>query len=44
MCIRDSPVVALGLTGPQLACLLLLGALALYYGRRVRGVARAEAA
>lgn len=42
--VRNNPVVALGLTGPQLACLLLLGALALYYGRRVRGVARAEAA
>ncbi|MBK9944642.1 MAG: prolipoprotein diacylglyceryl transferase [Kouleothrix sp.] len=29
--VRNNPVVALGLTGPQIACLLLLGALALYY-------------
>ncbi|HNP71997.1 MAG TPA: prolipoprotein diacylglyceryl transferase [Kouleothrix sp.] len=39
--VRNNPVVALGLTGPQIACLLLLGALALYYGRRLRSAAPA---
>ncbi len=34
--VRNNPVVALGLTGPQLACLLLLGALSIYYGRQLR--------
>jgi hypothetical protein len=32
--VRNNPAVALGLTGPQLFCLGLLGALGLYYGRR----------
>jgi prolipoprotein diacylglyceryl transferase len=32
--VRNNPVVALGLTGPQFICLGLLAALALYYGRR----------
>jgi prolipoprotein diacylglyceryl transferase len=32
--VRNNPVVALGLTGPQLFCLGLLAALGLYYGRR----------
>jgi phosphatidylglycerol:prolipoprotein diacylglycerol transferase len=32
--VRNNPVVALGLTGPQIFCLALLGALGLYYGRR----------
>lgn len=34
--VRNNPVVAAGLTGPQLFCLVLLGLLALYYGRRYR--------
>jgi phosphatidylglycerol:prolipoprotein diacylglycerol transferase len=32
--VRNNPVIALGLTGPQIFCLALLGLLALYYGRR----------
>jgi len=32
--VRNNPVVALGLTGPQIFCLALLILLALYYGRR----------
>jgi prolipoprotein diacylglyceryl transferase len=32
--VRNNRVVALGLTGPQIFCLALLGLLALYYGRR----------
>ena len=32
--VRNNPVVALGLTGPQIFCLALLAALGLYYGRR----------
>jgi prolipoprotein diacylglyceryl transferase len=42
--VRNNPVVALGLTGPQFICLALLAALALYYGRRwssMRAVASA---
>ena len=41
--VRNNPVVALGLTGPQLACLLLLGALATYYGRHMRAARPAAA-
>ncbi|MFN8477442.1 MAG: prolipoprotein diacylglyceryl transferase family protein [Kouleothrix sp.] len=41
--VRNNPVVALGLTGPQLACLLLLAALALYYGRGLRAARPAAA-
>jgi prolipoprotein diacylglyceryl transferase len=41
--VRNNPVVALGLTGPQLFCLALLGLLVLYYGRRWQA-APAEAA
>ncbi|KPV53979.1 hypothetical protein SE17_06510 [Kouleothrix aurantiaca] len=41
--VRNNPVVALGLTGPQLACLLLLGALAIYYGRHLRAARPAAA-
>jgi phosphatidylglycerol---prolipoprotein diacylglyceryl transferase len=33
--VRNNPVVALGLTGPQLFCIALLAALGLYYGRRL---------
>ncbi len=32
--VRNNPVIALGLTGPQIFCLALLGLLVLYYGRR----------
>jgi len=32
--VRNNPVVALGLTGPQLFCLGLLATLGIYYGRR----------
>ena len=42
--LRNNPVVALGLTGPQFICLALLAALGLYYGRRwssMRAVASA---
>jgi prolipoprotein diacylglyceryl transferase len=42
--VRNNRVVALGLTGPQIFCLALLAALALYYGRRWQAVRHAEAA
>lgn len=32
--VRNNPVIAFGLTGPQLFCLGLLGLMGLYYGRR----------
>jgi prolipoprotein diacylglyceryltransferase len=32
--VRNNPVLAWGLTGQQFACLALLAALAVYYGRR----------
>jgi prolipoprotein diacylglyceryl transferase len=42
--VRNSPVVALGLTGPQLFCLALLAALGLYYSRRRQTARQAASA
>jgi phosphatidylglycerol:prolipoprotein diacylglycerol transferase len=39
--VRNNPVVALGLTGPQLFCIGLLAALGLYYRRRWQAAHRA---
>jgi phosphatidylglycerol---prolipoprotein diacylglyceryl transferase len=42
--VRNNRVLVLGLTGQQFACLALLAALAVYYGRRLRPVRVAQAA
>jgi phosphatidylglycerol---prolipoprotein diacylglyceryl transferase len=40
--VRNNPVVALGLTGPQFICLALLAALGWYYGRRWSSTDKAD--
>jgi prolipoprotein diacylglyceryl transferase len=42
--VRNNPVVALGLTGPQLFCLVLLVAIALYFARGWQSARRPAAA
>lgn len=42
--VRNNPVVALGLTGPQYICLALLVGMGLYYGRRWSSVRMAASA
>ena len=38
--VRNNEVVALGLTAQQYVCIVMLGGLALYYGRRIRSLPR----
>jgi prolipoprotein diacylglyceryl transferase len=42
--VRNNPVVAAGLTGPQIFCLALLALLGIYYGRRWQAAQRSLAA